>query len=147
MFKVFLTPYFGISTEILQFKALQIQKVVVQIVLNQNFQIQILGNIRKIYWKNNVSHPYYVTINLLNLFPKYFIIALISLKGTKASMKLEIRIIGSYLGKQLINRDKLLRKRQVFFNLITAGLQAFSDKTRKYIFISLFNCLTDFSQI
>lgn len=61
---------------------------------------------------------------------------------TKTSMKLEIRIIGSYLGKHLINRDKLLRKRQVLFNLITASLQAFSDKSRKYI---QFRCLISIS--
>lgn len=60
-----------------------------------------------------------------------FYLALISLRDTKASMKLEIRDIGSYLGKHLINRDKLLRKRQVLFNLITASLQAFSDKSRE----------------
>lgn len=48
-------------------------------------------------------------------------------------MKLEIRVIGSYLGKHLISRDRLLRKRQVLFNLITASLQALSDKSRKYL--------------
>ncbi|XP_037922739.1 uncharacterized protein LOC119658944 isoform X1 [Hermetia illucens] len=52
-----------------------------------------------------------------------------SLTQISASLRLEIRVIGSYLTRALIKRDRRLRRQEMLCDVVTAYLQALSNKS------------------